>query len=318
VAAATAERFMTVLARALVGRIARTSAYLAVALLALLAVARIALACVAPAEPDDAHHLPLRRKQIGSGNHRPRRLESQGPGDPRRKNASKATGKISYAVYGDPSCKELVTKAGEFEFTGGKGGDSMDAESTSGCGSEILTVKAATSIASTLSAEEEELIEGTELTVFEGTGVKAKGTLSGTRSTTATGKVKYAIYADSKCEKLVTGAGEVTVEGGKVPYSEEVELGTYYWQVTYEGDSLHRASQHQLYSSDLPIFKFHDGDHFGGPGAQVAVRRMHVGRPSRDSEDEWVLLPSLRQQTLQDRRLHRGRGNRTDRVCQCR
>ncbi|HEY2477317.1 MAG TPA: hypothetical protein VGI17_01150 [Solirubrobacterales bacterium] len=182
------------------------------------------------------------------------------------KNAAKATGKISYAVYADSSCKELVTSAGESEFKEGKvpasgemtleggrvyywqahyGGDSLNGESTSACGSEVLTVKAATSLAVTLFAEEEAAIEGAEITVFEGTEVDAAATLSGTNSTTATGNLDYSVYADNECEELVTGAGEVSVEAGEASASEEVELkeGTYYWQAAYSGDALHQESK---------------------------------------------------------------------------
>src|SRR5215475_2416635 len=63
--------------------------------------------------------------------------------------------------------------------------------------------------------------EGAEITVSEGTGVKDTATLKGENAGKATGTVKYAVYSDSKCEKLVTKAGEVTVKEGKVPASEE-------------------------------------------------------------------------------------------------
>jgi hypothetical protein len=78
------------------------------------------------------------------------------------KNASTATGKVTYNVYADSECKNLVTSAGEVtvsgesvpasseeELEGGKtyywqahyGGDSKDIESTSPC-TEVLNVKA--------------------------------------------------------------------------------------------------------------------------------------------------------------------------------
>jgi hypothetical protein len=178
-------------------------------------------------------------------------------------NASKATGKVSYAVYKDSSCKELVTKAGEFEFKEGKvpaseektleagaiyywqasyGGDSSNEASTSTCGKEVLTVKAATSLATSLSGEGK---SGEAITVNEGSKVKDTATLSGTKSSTATGKAKYKVYADKECKELVAEAGEVTVSEGKAPASEEKTLtagAVYYWQANYEGDSLHQAS----------------------------------------------------------------------------
>jgi hypothetical protein len=78
------------------------------------------------------------------------------------KNASKATGKVTYKIYSDKECKTLVIKAGEVTVSGesvpasseeeleaGKsyywqahyGGDSKNTESTSPC-TEILDVKA--------------------------------------------------------------------------------------------------------------------------------------------------------------------------------
>jgi hypothetical protein len=178
-------------------------------------------------------------------------------------NASKATGTVKYKVYADSSCKELVTSAGEVTVSGGSipsssdvelsagavyywqaeySGDSNNLSSISVCSKEILTVKAATSISTSLSGEGE---SGEELTVFEGTKVKDTATLSGTGSSTATGTVKYKVYADSECKEMVVSAGEVTVSGGSVPASEEKSLNAgavYYWQAEYSGDSLHQPS----------------------------------------------------------------------------
>jgi hypothetical protein len=178
-------------------------------------------------------------------------------------NAATATGTIKYAVYSDNKCEKLVTKAGETAFSEGKvpaseektleagsvyywqaeyTGDSKNAASKSSCGKEVLTVKAATSLTTSLSGEAK---SGEEITVNEGAKVKDTATLSGTKSSTATGKAKYKIYADKECKELVTEAGEVTVSEGKVPASEEktLEAGrVYYWQATYEGDTFHQAS----------------------------------------------------------------------------
>jgi hypothetical protein len=180
--------------------------------------------------------------------------------------SSTATGKVKFTVYKDKECKELATEAGEGSLSEAKAtseektleagavyywqaeypGDSLHQSSTGTCGKEVLTVKAATSLSGTLSAEEEEeLIEGEEITVYLGIPAKDKGTLGGTNHATATGTVTYKIYADNECKELVAEAGEASVEGGEVPVSEEIELeeGTYYWQVKYSGDTLHEASE---------------------------------------------------------------------------
>jgi len=177
-------------------------------------------------------------------------------------NASKATGTVEYKVYSDASCKELVTSAGtvtvtagsvpassEVELTAGAvyywrasySGDSNNLASTSTCGKEVATVKANTSIATTLSGGGQ---EGAEIEVEEEDAVTDSATLSGTNASKATGKVKYKVYSDEECKELVTSAGEVTVSGAGVPASSEVKLpdGFYYWQATYEGDSTHSTS----------------------------------------------------------------------------
>jgi hypothetical protein len=177
--------------------------------------------------------------------------------------SSTATGTVKYKVYADSECKELVASAGEVTVTSGSvpasseetltggasyywqasyGGDSLHQASTSTCSKEVLTVKAATSLATSLSGESK---EGETLTVNEGSAVKDKATLSGTKSSTATGTVKYKVYSDSECKTLATSAGEVTVTSGSVPASSEETLtagASYYWQASYSGDSLHQAS----------------------------------------------------------------------------
>jgi len=178
------------------------------------------------------------------------------------KNASKATGKVTYKVYSEKECKTLVTSAGEVTVSGesvpasseeeleaGKAyywqahysGDTNNAESTSPC-TELLNVQAKTTLATKLSGESK---EAEELTVAEGSKVKDKATLSGTNSSTAGGKVLYKIFSDKECKTLVKEAGEVTVSSGSVPASneEELEAGkTYYWQAIYKGDTLHQES----------------------------------------------------------------------------
>jgi len=182
-------------------------------------------------------------------------------------NASKATGKVTYKAYSDKECKNLVTTAGEktvsgttvpdsneVELTAGKkyywqaeyGGDANNLESKSTCGKEVLTVKAAVSLATVLvgsGTESEEGVEGKKITIAEGSLVADTATLSGTAATEATGAVEYRVYADSECKELIEAAGSVEVEEGKAPVSEQLELeaGTYYWRAFYEGDALHQS-----------------------------------------------------------------------------
>lgn len=189
------------------------------------------------------------------------------------KNASSATGKVTYKVYSESECKTLVKEAGEVtvsgesvpassevELEGGAtyywqahySGDSKNGESTSEC-TEMVTVKAKTSLSTKLSGESK---EGEELTILEGSKAKDKATLSGTKSSSAGGKVVYKVYSDDKCEHLVKEAGEVTVSSGSVPASSEEELEggkTYYWQAHYDGDSLHQESSSTCGSEVLNV-----------------------------------------------------------------
>src|SRR5262249_44034118 len=120
-------------------------------------------------------------------------------------NASGATGTVDYAVYKDKECKELFTEAGKGKVEGTKAasseekeleagavyywqakylGDSLHEESTSTCGKEAETVKAKVTLSTKLSGGGK---EGEEITVAEGSKVKDQATLTGTKSSTATG-----------------------------------------------------------------------------------------------------------------------------------
>lgn len=189
------------------------------------------------------------------------------------KDASKATGKVTYKIYSEKNCATLVTSAGEVTVSGesvpasseeeleaGKayywqahyGGNSENAESTSPC-TEVLDVQAKTSLSTKLSGEGK---EGEELTINEGSKAEDKATLSGTNSSSAIGKVVYKIYSEKECKTLVKEAGEVTVSSGSVPASNEVELegeATYYWQASYMGDALHQESKSECGKEILKV-----------------------------------------------------------------
>ncbi|HEU4737915.1 MAG TPA: SGNH/GDSL hydrolase family protein [Solirubrobacterales bacterium] len=181
-------------------------------------------------------------------------------------NSSKATGTVNYKVFADKECKELVGSAGEVSVSGGTvpasseieltagavyywqaeySGDANNLGSVSPCSNEVLTVKAAVTVSTKLVGEGEEGPEGKEITVPAGAEVLDTATLSGTNSSKATGTITYSIYADSKCEELVAGAGGGEVTGGNAASSEAVELaeGTYYWRASYSGGPLHQAAE---------------------------------------------------------------------------
>jgi hypothetical protein len=73
-------------------------------------------------------------------------------------------------------------------------------------------------------------------------------TLSGTNASTATGTVTYNVYSDSGCTTLApggAGTAETISTAGTLPASAPVTLssaGTYYWGVTYSGDTNNATS----------------------------------------------------------------------------
>lgn len=189
------------------------------------------------------------------------------------KNASTATGKVTYKVYSEKNCATLVIAAGEVTVSGesvpasseeeleaGKtyywqahySGDANNSESISPC-TEILNVQAKTSVSTKLVGEGK---EGEELTINEGSKAKDTATLAGTNHASASGKAVYKIFSDKECKTLVKEAGEVTVSAGSIPASSEEELegeATYYWQVTYKGDALHLESKSECGKEVLKI-----------------------------------------------------------------
>jgi hypothetical protein len=172
-------------------------------------------------------------------------------------NVEKASGTITYAIYSDKECKTRVGKAGEVTVANGVvpesseekleagtyywqatySGDSSNEGSTSACGKEIATVKAATSLTTTLQGEGR---EGEQLTVAEGASVNDTATLAGADAPMATGTVTYDVYSDGHCEGLVAEAGKFSVSGESLhtSNSEKLAPGTYYWRATYSGDTL--------------------------------------------------------------------------------
>lgn len=102
---------------------------------------------------------------------------------------------------------------------------------------------APTSLATSLSGGGQ---SGTSISVPAGTAVTDSATLSGTNASTATGTVTYNVYSDSACTSLVNGgSAEPITTPGTLPASQPVSLtatGTYYWQVSYSGDSANNGS----------------------------------------------------------------------------
>lgn len=179
-------------------------------------------------------------------------------------NAAIATGTVSYDVYSDDECKDLVAEAGSEEVSGGSvpqskaerlpagtyywqasyGGDENNDPSFSVCGSEVETVtpvQEPTTLTTSLAGGGS---SGEQITVQEGAAVSDTATLEGAHAFEATGTVSYRVYSDDECKDLVAEAGSVKVSAGAVPASgaETLAPGTYYWQASYGGDEYNEPS----------------------------------------------------------------------------
>lgn len=179
-------------------------------------------------------------------------------------NAAIATGTVSYDVYSDDECKDLVAEAGSEEVSGGSvpfstaerlppgtyywqasyGGDENNDSSASVCGSEVETVtpvQEPTTLTTSLSGGGS---SGERITVQQGTAVSDAATLEGAHAFEAAGTVSYRVYSDDECKDLVAEAGTVGVSAGVVPASgaETLAPGIYYWRASYDGDEYNEPS----------------------------------------------------------------------------
>ncbi len=86
---------------------------------------------------------------------------------------------------------------------------------------------------------------GATISVPTSTDVTDAATLTGTNAATATGTITYDVYSDSGCTDVVsTGTPQTITTPGMLPASNPVSLpnvGTYYWQASYSGDSVSNA-----------------------------------------------------------------------------
>jgi hypothetical protein len=176
--------------------------------------------------------------------------------------AASATGTVTYDVYSDPACTDLVNSGtaetittpgtlppsagvtlstpGAYYWEASYSGDADNAPSVSTCGTggEVETVTPAeTNVTTALSGGGQ--APGPAITVPAGTPVTDTATLAGTDAWVATGSVTYTVYSDAACTNEVSTATVAITTPGMLPASAPVLLtnaGTYYWQVAYDGD----------------------------------------------------------------------------------
>ncbi len=176
-------------------------------------------------------------------------------------NSSIATGSVSYNVYSDAACTKLVTAAGAGALAGGVagassavnlapgiyywqasyGGDANNKAVSSACGSEVLTVQAATS---TSTIQTGGGVIGASIPVLVGSSVTDQAHIAGALAATATGTVTYTLYRDKKCTVPAAPPSAGAVVAGTALPSAAVKpkAGTYYWVATYSGGGLNAAS----------------------------------------------------------------------------
>lgn len=171
--------------------------------------------------------------------------------------AASASGTVTYDVYSDAACTDLVnrgtpeaitagmappsaavtlTTAGTYYWQASYSGDGTNAPSQTSCGDEVETVTPAqTTVTTSLSGDGQ---FGTTISVPAGTGVSDTATLYGINSANATGTVTYTVYSDSTCTTEVSTEAQPVTAGIAVPSDPVIETaaGTYYWQASYSGD----------------------------------------------------------------------------------
>jgi hypothetical protein len=184
--------------------------------------------------------------------------------------AARATGTVTYNVFSDAACTDLVVAGSPEAFTGpGQApasssspfgiagnyywqatysGDPLNAPSTSACGpvgsgGEVDNVRAPTFITTDLAGWGQ---KGDSITVAPTSPVGDASQLSGADASTATGTVSYAVYLDAACSDPAGNVDEEAINApGVMPGSNPQAFpadGTYYWQAVYSGDDLNLPS----------------------------------------------------------------------------
>jgi hypothetical protein len=175
-------------------------------------------------------------------------------------NAATATGTITYNVYSDRFCTQLVNPGsgqsvahgvvpgsapvklgpGTYYWQAVYSGDGANGASKSACGEEVETVTAAPpTVALTVSGGGQ---SGMSITVPLNTPVTGQATLSGDGAATAGGYIEYAVVrgvCSSGSGTFIYQSSRLPVTNGVVPASPVVPItspGAYYWIAAYSTD----------------------------------------------------------------------------------
>ena len=141
-----------------------------------------------------------------------------------------------------------------------------------------------TTLSSTLNAPAVLNRSGSVTTVQVGSPVTDSASVSG-GSSPATGTVTYSVYSDSSCSSLVADAGTAQVTNGSAGPSRAVTLtrGTYYWQVSYSGDTNNQPGLSPCSAEQLNV-----ADHFHIE-AKAWIPFDRVVDPLRPERVPWLL-----------------------------
>jgi hypothetical protein len=176
-------------------------------------------------------------------------------------NAASGTGKVTFRVYSDPGCTQLVAEAGVVKMAGGVakpsgaealpagryywqasyGGDLSHQSALSACGSEILNVLTPTSTSTVQSGAG---VKFSSIAVPVGASVTDSALISGANAATATGTVTYALFKNSKCALPAVATSSAAVSGGIAGPSAPAKpaAGRYWWIASYSGDEKNAPS----------------------------------------------------------------------------
>ncbi len=179
-------------------------------------------------------------------------------------NAGSATGSVTYSVYSDANCSQLVSgpdqesittagsmpdsqavllsSPGTYYWQATYSGDSANAGSSSACGSEVETVSQPVSPEPTSLSTS--ILAGNGAFGPAGTPLSDQASLAGANVASASGTVTYDLWSDADCTVPAVASQTVSVSDGVVPASSPVVLpeGLYYYTVSYSGDALNDPS----------------------------------------------------------------------------
>jgi hypothetical protein len=151
----------------------------------------------------------------------------------------------SHAYTSGTSITLTATANAGSAFTGWSGAG------CSGTGTCVVTLNSDTTVTATFSTSPTKPtslstslsgggFSGPKITVPTNTAVTDSATLSGDNAASAGGTVTYTVFSDATCQTMIASGGTKPVVAGSVPNSNAVTLanvGTYYWQASYSGDS---------------------------------------------------------------------------------